>query len=116
VYWSGTALALMADVELRLRSGGRDSLDTVLGELRQCCLPSAREWSGIELFSKLDEFLDEPLFMPLYRRHADTPTFPDARGLLTRLGVIVENGQLRLDDTAELATARAAITRVANAH
>ncbi|MDH4126387.1 MAG: hypothetical protein OEV69_12205 [Gammaproteobacteria bacterium] len=116
VYWSGTALALMADVELRRRSAGRDSLDTVLGELKRCCLPSARTWSGIELFSKLDELLDEPVFMPLYRQHADARTFPDARPLLMKLGIIVEDDQVRLDDAAEFAAIRTVITRGVTLH
>ena len=116
VYWSGAALALMADVELRQRSAGRDSLDTVLGELEHCCLPSARTWSGIELFSKLDEFLEQPLFMPLYRQHADANAFPDVRPLLEKLGVLLEDGKVRLDDSASLATLRQGITRAATTH
>ena len=116
VYWSGAALALMADVELRRRSGGRESLDTVLAELGRCCLPSARAWSGVQLFSKLDEFLDAPLFMPLYRQYADAAAFPDAQPVLARLGVLYEAGQVRLDDSAELAALRAGITRAAMPH
>ena len=52
VYWSGAALALMADVELRERSGGRETLDTVLQRLQACCLPSPDVWTGPEFFSK----------------------------------------------------------------
>ena len=110
VYWSGASLALMADVELRRRSGGRESLDSVLGELQACCLPSATSWSGIELFRQLDRFLDEPLFMDLYHRYADAEGFPDARPLLARLGVAERRGRVTLDDNAELAAIRAAIT------
>jgi predicted metalloprotease with PDZ domain len=116
VYWSGAALALMADVALRRRSGGGDSLDTVLGELHRCCLPSARTWSGIDLFGKLDEFLDEPVFMPLYRSYANASAFPDARPLLAQLGVLIEDGQVRLDDSATLAALRIGITQAAEAH
>lgn len=112
VYWSGASLALMADVELRRRSGGKQSLDSVLGDLQQCCLPSARSWSGIELFRKLDEFLDEPLFMVLYRKYADADDFPDARPVLKRLGVVMHDGAVSLDD-AELAAVRDAIIRQA---
>jgi len=41
VYWSGAAIALLADIELRQRSGGTESLDTVLGQLQSCCLVRA---------------------------------------------------------------------------
>ena len=110
VYWSGASLALMADVELRRRSGGEESLDTVLDDLQRCCLPSTRTWSGVELFQQLDTFLDEPLFMALYRKYADADDFPDARPVLKRLGVMRRGAGVLLDDDAELAAIRAAIT------
>ena len=110
IYWSGVSLALMADVELRRRSRGAESLDTVLGRLAHCCLPSDHRWSGPELFRKLDTLLDEPLFMDLYRRYADTPGFPDATPLLAKLGVTDARGRVRLSDTAEFAAIRRALT------
>jgi hypothetical protein len=110
IYWSGASIALMADVELRRRSNGQESLDTVLGEFQQCCLPSASSWSGIEFFGKLDQLLDEPLFLDLYRRYADADGFPDARPLLARLGVFLRDGQVALDSSAELSEIRDAIT------
>ena len=110
IYWSGAALALMADVELRRRSNGSESLDSVLGELQQCCLPSAGSWSGKELFAKLDEFLQQPLFLDLYRQYADADGFPDARPVLARLGLSMRDGQVAMDPGAELAEVRDAIT------
>ena len=110
IYWSGAALALIADVELRRRSDGRESLDTVLDRMQQCCLPSARTWSGEALFRKFDTLVDEPLFMDLYRRYADATGFPDVRPLLEQLGVRAEDGEMRLSDDAELATIRRALT------
>lgn len=110
VYWSGAALALMADVELRRRSGGGQSLDSVLGRLEECCLPAADMWSGTRLFRQLDSFLDEPLFMPLYQRFANRAGFPDVGELLNQLGVVEENGVIRTVDDADLAALRQAIT------
>lgn len=110
IYWSGAALALMADVELRKRSNGAESLDAVLSQFQRCCLPSQRAWSGKELFKKFDSFLDEPLFMNLYRRYADAAGFPDVRPLLERLGITVERGEVQLSGEAELVEIRAALT------
>ena len=110
IYWSGAALALMADVELRRRSRGHESLDTVLDRLQRCCLPAQGSWSGRRLFATLDSFLDEPLFVELYDRYADTAGFPDVRPLLARLGVTAEDGEVRLRSDAELAEIRAALT------
>jgi hypothetical protein len=75
IYWSGAAIALLADLRLRGR-GGAESLDSVLGRFQQCCLPSKKYWSGVQFFQKLDSLIDEPVFMPLYEQHANTPGFP----------------------------------------
>lgn len=95
IYWSGAALALMADVELRRRSGGRESLDVVLDRFQACCLPSRRTWTARELFAEFDRLVEAPLFVDLYDRHANAAGFPDFDDYLT---------------AAELAEIRAAIT------
>lgn len=109
VYWSGASLALMADIELRRRSKGTQSLDTLLGELQECCLPARHKWSGIELFQRLDRFLEEPLFEPLYERYAETPGYPDPADLLHQLGVILEYGELQFANDADLVEIRNAL-------
>lgn len=110
VYWSGAALALMADVKLREQSGGEETLDLVLGRLQECCLPSDHAWSGPELFAKLDSLSSYPVFKQLYRRYADTAGFPDVRPLIERLGLSVSSGKVHLRRHAELADIRLAIT------
>ncbi len=112
VYWSGAALALMADVELRGASGGEQTLDDVMQRLRACCLPSSRAWSGPELFAKLDELAGRDVFMPLYRRYANAVGFPDPEPVFEQLGVRVEHGQVRLLRNSRLASVRDAITAV----
>ncbi len=109
IYWSGAAIALLADVELRERSGGAESLDTVLGELQSCCLPSRRQWSGPRLFERLDSFVDEPVFMPLYKKYANEQGFPDLRPVLADLGVLQDGNDVTLSEDAPLADIRRAI-------
>ena len=111
VYWSGAALALMADVELRERSGGAGGLDDVLGQLQACCLPSDVAWSGPTFFARLDALAGEPVFMPLYRRHADTVGFPDTGELFDRLGLVVDGETVTMRADAELAHIRDTMTR-----
>lgn len=110
IYWSGAAIALLADVELRKRSNGTESLDSVLGQLQECCLPSRRRWSGTQLFEKLDSFLDTPAFMPLYRRYANEDGFPELEPLLDQLGVILSKDGVILDERAVLADVCRAIS------
>jgi hypothetical protein len=110
IYWSGAAIALLADIELRERSGGEESLDVALDRLQECCLPSDRTWSGPELFARLDSLVEKPVFMPLYRRHANSAGFPDVGPAFQRLGIDVEDDELHIHRGAELAHIREAIT------
>lgn len=87
VYWSGAALALTADVTLRTESGGRESLDTVLGRLADCCLPSDRSWTAVELLERMDTLGGDGVFMKLYRRWIDDRAFPDYAPALAALGI-----------------------------
>ena len=112
IYWSGAAIALMADVALREQSGGEQTLDDVLRELQACCLPSDRVWTGPELFAELDLIAGRDIFMPLYRRYANTIGFPDAMPVFARLGLGIEEGQVHLARTAQLGHIRSAITAV----
>ncbi len=112
IYWSGAIIALMADVELRRRSGGNESLDAALDQLQRCCLPAARSWSGTQLFETLDSFVDEPVFMPLYRRYANEAGFPEYLPVLAQLGVDVDEGRVKLSNDADLAEIRRAITEI----
>ncbi len=109
VYWSGAAIALMADIELRQRSGGKESLDTVLSQLQECCLPSKRKWSGSSLFKKLDSFLESPVFMPLYGRYANEAGFPDMAPILDDLGIKLTANGVIFDDEKRLSAMRRAI-------
>jgi len=96
IYWSGAAIALIADVGLRELSGGRESLDTVLEQLQTCCLPSDHVWSGPELFAQMDALTDFPVFLSLYRRYADTAGFPDTANVLERLGIQVSDSKVKV--------------------
>ena len=111
IYWSGAAIALLADVELRERSDGRESLDTVLARLQDCCLPSRRVWRGERLFAKLDELSHFPVFEALYAQHAGAAGMPDFQAAFAGLGVVAASGEgaPRLDDAAPQAWIRRAI-------
>jgi len=110
VYWSGAAIALLADIELRTRSGGDESLDQVLGKLQACCLPSERRWSGPRLFEKLDSFVSTPVFMPLYEEYANKDGFPDMGIVLDELGVSIGEDGITLNGDSSLAATREAIS------
>lgn len=95
VYWSGAAMALLADVGLRRQSGGELSLDAALAELADCCLPSYRTWTARELLARLDELAGTDLFTGLYRRYVDSPGFPDLAEVSAALGIVEDPDGLR---------------------
>lgn len=110
VYWSGVAVALMADAGIRQASGGQHSLDTALADLRQCCLPADRVWTAAELARHIDASTSTDVFGKLVQRYQHASEFPQVDEVLAGLGVTVIAGQVRLDDDAPLASLRAAIT------
>ncbi len=87
VYWSGAAIALIGDVELRHRSGGVMSLDTVMAELSRCCLPSEYQWSAAQIMAKIDDITGYNIFVPLYDRYVMQPKFPELKETYRRLGL-----------------------------
>jgi len=109
VYWSGAAIALLADTELRRRSRGRLSLDVALARLQACCLPSNRWWTGPELMHELDRLSGTNVFTTLYRHHVHSARFPDLREAYRQLGIDARSGEVKLRDDAPLAPIRRAI-------
>ncbi|MEA3413729.1 MAG: hypothetical protein U9R74_19690 [Pseudomonadota bacterium] len=110
VYWSGAAVALMADAELRRRSGGYQSLDTAFQGLRECCLPFKETWSGTQLVEQLDVITDTDVFRSLYQAHRDSPDFPDLSATYRRLGLTRHaDGEVSLADNAGESSSRRAI-------
>jgi hypothetical protein len=109
VYWGGAALLLGADLELRRRSGGRQSLDTALERLARCCASPPRRWSAQEIVARLDEATGSTVFRDLVRIPSENAGFPDFETVLTRAGVSFDGTQVRFDASAPLAAERDAL-------
>jgi hypothetical protein len=109
IYWSGAAIALMADTRLRELSGGSESLDTVLARLQECCLPSKRTWQGAEFFNQLDELSPYPIFAELYEKYAHRRGMPDMVEIYDDLGIKPGADGVILASQAKLAEVRRAI-------
>ncbi len=110
VYWSGTAIMLLADVRLRKQSGGAQSLDTALAALNSCCFEPQREWRARELFAKLDELTGTAVFTTLLDEYGDSKRFPDLSATYSELGLEPYGGRgMRLASDAPYANLRDAI-------
>lgn len=104
VYWSGAALALRWDVELRRRSANTRSLDDALAALAEETLSPPRRWTAAELLPRLDRWWGEPLFTRIARPALESRDFPDVGDLYAELGVqVAEDGAVTLDSGAPLA-------------
>jgi hypothetical protein len=100
IYWSGAAMMLKADTELRLISNGRQSLDTALAGLQNCCIGSHRSWRARELFTELDRITGTTVFSRLHREHVSDVEFPNLSNTFKQLGLVSESESIRLDPEA----------------
>ncbi len=109
VYWAGAAIALAADVEIRLRSGGARSLDDALNELNECCGTSPRPMPGEVAIRRLSA-VEGGAFGRVARRWLGRSEFPALEETYARLGLARDAlGGLALDDDPEAGALRDAI-------
>jgi hypothetical protein len=87
VYWEGAAMILLADVRLRQLTGGKQSMDTALAALQDCCLDPERSWTARQLFARLDEITGTQVFSELYDAHVSSKEFPDLTAIYRQLGL-----------------------------
>lgn len=87
VYWGGAAMILLADVRLRQLSAGKQSMDTALAALQDCCLDPERSWTAKQLFARLDEITGTQVFSGLYEAHVGSREFPDLTAIYRQLGL-----------------------------
>ena len=87
VYWEGAAMLLIADVRLRQMTAGKQSLDTALAALNECCRSNDRAWSAREVFARLDEVTGTGIFGEIYDRHVASTDFPDLGPTWRALGL-----------------------------
>lgn len=111
VYWSGAAMLLKADVALRLESKDKKSLDQVLKEVQKNCLNENRSWAGLEMMQLFDRFAGTSVFMDIYNNNILSKDFPVDDSYWAKLGVIVRNGVVALNNQAPYADIRKSILK-----
>ena len=112
VYWHGAAMLLLADERLRLRTRGRESLDTALAKLHDCCLAPGQGWQASTLFARLDELTGEAVFGELLAEQ-NSSRFPDLTDAYALLGLRTagDGETIELLETGEQVGDREAIMR-----
>ena len=91
---------LKGDSELRLLSGGRQSLDSALAELQECCFGPQRSWPARELLAELDRITGTSVFSDLYSEHVMDDEFPDVEYTFEQLGLVLRSDSIRFDPDA----------------
>lgn len=100
VYWSGAAISLLADAQLRRQTDGKQSLDSALLALRNCCLSDGELWSAKDVLQRLDSITGTTIFSTLYQQHIDSTQFPRMAQLYQDLGLKADGYTIRLKPSA----------------
>ncbi len=110
VYWSGAAIALLADVMLRRDSGNRQNLGSVLKKFNRCCMDHTKAWSATEVLAKLDALSGTTVFRGLAGRYLSSTRFPELGRLYRELGIRVHGKRISLTERARFSHLRRSLT------
>lgn len=109
-YWGGAMFCLLADVEIRRRSGNRFGLrDAVRGELAAGGNHET-DWPIARVLATADKAIGSDVIERLHRELGEKPVTPDLDALWRDLGVIPRGDHVEFDDKAPDAAIRKAIT------
>lgn len=109
-YWGGALFCLLAELELRERTGNRLGLQDALRAARAAGASSEVAWTVERYLQVADQGVGAAVLVPLYHRHRAAAVPVDLPALWKRLGVRLEGEVVRFDDRAPLAAVRRAIT------
>ena len=108
-YWGGALFCLLADVEIRERTGNRKALDDALRGILHAGGSVTVNWSLDRAFEEGDKATGVPVLTELHAKMGSKPVDVDLPALWKKLGISVENSGIVYDDTAPLAAIRRSI-------
>lgn len=109
-YWGGAMFCLLADVEIRKRTGNRLGLQDAMRGVIAAGGNHERDWPIGRVLSTADKAIGVDVLTRLHDEMGAKPVTPDLAGLWRDLGLRLQNGMFEFDDTAPLAAIRASIT------
>lgn len=109
-YWGGAMFCLVADVEIRRRTGNRFGLKDALRAILDAGGNLATTWEVEKALGIGDRAVGVPVLQELFASWKDKSVVPDLDALWSQLGVHAEGDEVKLADTAPLAAIRRAIT------
>lgn len=109
-YWGGTLFFLLADVQIRERSGNRKSLDDALREILHQGGNHEARWTLDKVLEIGDRAVGGHVLRNLHQRMGAKGGRVDLKDFFQRLGVEPKDGHVAFDDTAPLAALRRSLT------
>jgi len=111
-YWGGALFCLLADIEIRSRTGNAKGLQDALRAIVAEGGRISRSWPIERALRVGDRATGVPVLVELYARMKDRPVAVDLDSLWRQLGVQFADGQIQFDEQAPMAAIRRAITAV----
>ena len=109
-YWGGAMFCLLADLEIRKRTGNRFGLQDAMRGVLAAGGNHERDWPIERILSTADKAVGVDVLSRLHREMGPKPVTPDLASLWRDLGLRPRGEDLEFDDNAPLAAIRKAIT------
>jgi hypothetical protein len=109
-YWGGALFCLLADIEIRERTGNRRSLDDALRAIVKEGGTVAERWPLERALDVGDRATGVPVLRELHAKMGPTPVTVDLEAVWAKLGVKVVRRQVTFNEAAPLAAIRRSIT------
>ncbi len=108
-YWGGALFSLVADVEIRKRTGNKKSLEDALTGIVAAGGVGEARWPIADVLREGDRVVGAPVLQELYAKWATEPVAVDLPRLWRELGVRETAGAVEYDDAAPLSALRRSI-------
>lgn len=112
-YWGGALFCLLADVEIRKRTGNKKGLEDALRAILKAGGTIESDWPLTRTLEIGDGATGVPVLRELYDKMKGTPAPVDLKELWKELGVERRNGRIEFNGGAPLAALRKSITQSA---
>src|SRR4051812_27146029 len=109
-YWGGAMFCLLADIEIRKRTGNRLGLQDAMRGVIAAGGNHEKDWPLDRLLSTADKAVGVDVLARLHNEMGPKPVAPDLAALWRDLGLKSQGVSLEFDDAAPLAAIRKAIT------
>jgi predicted metalloprotease with PDZ domain len=109
-YWGGAMFCLLADIEIRKRTGNKFGLQDAMRGVLAAGGNHEQDWSIERVLTTADKAVGVDVLTHLHNEMGPKPVAPDLAALWRDLGLKMQGESLAFDDTAPLAAIRKSIT------